>query len=167
MLSNGKRWLKRILWFWNECNRFNKKMYYCRQVGHDCFSIHHDSLICLTWHVFCLTLPQQWWLNMIESWCYYVFQAYEALWKAWSELNHTLPWSNPIINLNFMVLNISTLSLNKSRGYFLVKWVDLKIWSIFFVFWKNNPVERYWGLQGAKNRPREFGWTGPYSTIID
>ena len=44
-LTNGKRRLKRSLWFCKECNSFNKQMYYFRQVGRDCFTTHHKSLI--------------------------------------------------------------------------------------------------------------------------
>ena len=44
-LPIGKRCLKRSLWFCKGCNRFNKKTYYCRQVGRDCFGTHHDSLV--------------------------------------------------------------------------------------------------------------------------
>ena len=42
---NGNICLNRTLWFCNGCYRFNKKTYYCQQVGCDCFATHHDSLV--------------------------------------------------------------------------------------------------------------------------
>ena len=44
-LPNGKSCLKRTLLFCNGCTRFNKKTYYCKQVGLDCFATHLDSLV--------------------------------------------------------------------------------------------------------------------------
>ena len=44
-LPNGKRCLKRTLLFCNGCTRFNKKTYFCQQVGHDCFAMHHNFLV--------------------------------------------------------------------------------------------------------------------------
>ena len=43
---NVNRCLQRSLWFFNGCNVFNKKrMYYCQQVHHNCFEMHHGSLV--------------------------------------------------------------------------------------------------------------------------
>ena len=58
-----------------------------------------------------------------------------------------------------MVLNISCLSLNKLRGYFLVKWLDWKD-GLSSWFLTKNPVETYQGLQGSKKKTRKFGWAG-------
>ena len=68
-------------------------------------------------------------------------------------------------NLKFMVINISSLIMNKSKGHFLLKWVDWKD-GIFSFFWQKNPVKTYWGLQGAKNRPPESGWLGTDRTGV-
>ena len=48
---NGKIYLKRTHWFWNGCDLFNKKTYYCKQVGRDCFVTRLDSIIHHHWHV--------------------------------------------------------------------------------------------------------------------
>ena len=50
-LNNGKICFKRTLWFCNGCDRFNNKTYYCQQVVCGFFSMHHDSLFSLPWHV--------------------------------------------------------------------------------------------------------------------
>ena len=57
-LPNGNICLKRSLWYCHDCLiRFWRRTYYCKQNGRDCFASHHDSLICLPCHVFCLTSP--------------------------------------------------------------------------------------------------------------
>ena len=55
-----------------------------------------------------------------------------------------------------MVLSISCLSLNNSRGYFLLKWVDWKD-GLFYWFFDKNPVETYRGIQGSKIDPVNLG----------
>ena len=54
----------------------------------------------------------------------------------------------------------SPLSLNKFRGYFLVKWVDWKIVYFLLFLTKENYVETYQGISEDKNRPCWFRWTG-------
>ena len=44
-LDNGNICLDRSLWFCKGCNRFNRKVYYCRQVRRNCFETYHDSLV--------------------------------------------------------------------------------------------------------------------------
>ena len=44
-LPNVKIHLKRSLWFYKGCNRFNNKTYYFQQVGRDFFVMNHDSLV--------------------------------------------------------------------------------------------------------------------------
>ena len=44
-LPNENRCLQRSLWFYKGCNRFNKKVYYCRQIRRNFFETHHDSLV--------------------------------------------------------------------------------------------------------------------------
>ena len=57
-LPNGRRFVKRILWYCHDCSiQFGRRTYYCKQNGHDCFASHRDSLVRLPWHVWCLTRP--------------------------------------------------------------------------------------------------------------
>ena len=63
------------------------------------------------------------------------------------------------------MLNITSLSLNKFRGDFLVKWVDWKI-VYFLVFLPKHRVETYQGLQRSENSPRQIGWACPDSTRL-
>ena len=44
-LHNGRRCPKITLWFYNGCTRFNKKAYYCKNFGRDCFTTYLDSLV--------------------------------------------------------------------------------------------------------------------------
>ena len=44
-LPNGNICLQRSLWFCKIYHRFNKKVYYCRQVRRNCFEMYHDSLV--------------------------------------------------------------------------------------------------------------------------
>ena len=55
--NNLNRCLQISLWFCKVCNRFNKKVYYCRQVRCNCFETHYDYLVRPPWHVSCLTRP--------------------------------------------------------------------------------------------------------------
>ena len=45
-LTNGKRFLNRTILFCNRHTSFNRKTYYCQQVGRKCFVTHPDSLVC-------------------------------------------------------------------------------------------------------------------------
>ena len=57
-LHNGNIFLKRSLWYCHDCSIwFRRKTYYCKKNGRDLFALHHDSLVCLPWNVFCLTCP--------------------------------------------------------------------------------------------------------------
>ena len=44
-LHNGRIYLKRTLWFYNFCAKFNNKAYYFKRVGRDCFAKYIDSLV--------------------------------------------------------------------------------------------------------------------------
>ena len=93
-LPNGNRFLKRTHWFFNGCAMFNKKTYYCQQVGHDCFLTHIESLVHNRWHicscgsifVWCLIRYEQRWLSRPVTCCNYSFCAYKAVLKSWSKL---------------------------------------------------------------------------------
>ena len=46
-LPNGNICLHVSLLFCKGCSRFNKKVYYCRNVCPNCFETHHYSLVCI------------------------------------------------------------------------------------------------------------------------
>ena len=84
-LPGGKRCLGRSLCFCNGFTiRFNRITYYCKQVGHDYFASHLETLIQHRWNVcsccpllvWCLLLLLQWWIPRLAACCNYSFHAY-------------------------------------------------------------------------------------------
>ena len=57
----------------------------------------------------------------------------------------------------FLVSTVSGPSLNKFRGYVILKWRDEKMVYLFIYFCEQNPVERNLGMKGAKDTPAQFG----------
>ena len=87
-LLNGKRCLKRILWYWNGWSIwFERKTYYYKQKNRDGFAFHHEHLVTNCWFVFphfqfyvCgLNSSLQWWLISLAAYWNDAYHAYGEL----------------------------------------------------------------------------------------